>query len=414
MGENIVASKTAATASDMSKGLRYFCVGLLVLLGFSLGVSEFVVIGVEQDIADAYGVTLSQAGQLISFFSVAYAVFTPVLAITTGRFKRFQLLVAYALIFCVANVAQALAPSFGVLLVARILVGSVSGGLLAVGVTYIPELVNPSRTSMVISVVYAAFSVAMVVVTSVGKLAAELADWRLVMWGSLVLSIVSGLALVLVLPREGATDEPATMADQAGLLKEPQILTGMLIFLFAVGSVYVFYGYVTPYLEDVLGMDALSASGALMGYGGMCFVSNLISGWVSARFGVKGLLVSFPMLAALLLVLWLLGPTMPAALVVIMGIGLLMYVVSVPCISLFMDVAAKRHPKALTLASSLEPMAFNMGIAFGTAVGGVVVAGPGISQVGVVGAFFALVAMALVVVTLWLNKRSEKSVARES
>lgn len=411
MGENATVSKTAASASTMSKGLRNACIALLVLLGFTLGASEFVVIGVEQNIADSYGVTLSQVGQLISFFSVTYAIVTPILAISTGRFKRFQLLVAYAAVFCVANVVQAVASSFGVLLLSRVLVGSVSGSLLAVGVTYIPELASSERTSMVISIVYAAFSVAMVVVTSLGKIVAELADWRLVMWGTLVLAIVVCAALVLVLPREGATDEPATMAEQAGLLKEPQILTGMLIFLFAVGSVYVFYGYVTPYLENVLGMAPLAASAALMAYGGMCFVSNLISGWVDSRFGVKGLTVVFPILAVVLFALWAAGSAMPVGLGIVMCIGLLMYVVSVPCISLFMNVAAKRHPKALTLASSLEPMAFNMGIAFGTAVGGAVVAGPGISQVGIVGAVFALVALALVLLTIWLDKRANARAA---
>ena len=411
MGENATVSKTAANASTMSKGLRNACIALLVLLGFTLGASEFVVIGVEQNIADSYGVTLSQVGQLISFFSVTYAIVTPILAISTGRFKRFQLLVAYAAVFCVANVAQAVASSFGVLLLSRVLVGSVSGSLLAVGVTYIPELASSERTSMVISIVYAAFSVAMVVVTSLGKIVAELADWRLVMWGTLVLAIAVCAALVLVLPREGATDEPATMAEQAGLLKEPQILTGMLIFLFAGGSVYVFYGYVTPYLENVLGMAPLAASAALMAYGGMCFVSNLISGWVDSRFGVKGLTVVFPILAVVLFALWAAGSAMPVGLGIVMCIGLLMYVVSVPCISLFMNVAAKRHPKALTLASSLEPMAFNMGIAFGTAVGGAVVAGPGISQVGIVGAVFALVALALVLLTIWLDKRANARAA---
>ena len=195
------------------------------------------------------------------------------------------------------------------------------------------------------------------------------------------------------------------MAEQAGLLTEPQVVTGILIFVFGVGSVYVFYGYVTPYLEQVLGLSPMGASAALMGYGVVCFFSNLLSGWVDARFGMRALVVTFPILAALLFGLWALGPAMPAALVVVMGIALLMYVASVPCISAFMETARRSHPKALTLASSLEPMSFNIGIAFGTAVGGAVVSGPGIASVGLVGGAFALVALALVIVTLRLLKR---------
>ena len=395
-------SEKTASAAALSRPMRLLCIGLLVLLGFSLGCSEFVVIGIEVNIADAFSVTLAQAGELISMFAITYAACTPVLAIVTGRFRRFQLLVTYAAIFCAANLVQALAPTFAVLLLSRVLIGAVSGAFLAVGVTFIPELMGPERMSMGISVVYAAFSVAMVVATSAGKMVAELFTWRVATWASLALAVVTCAALVAVLPREGATDEPATMREQAGLLAEPQVLTGILIFVFGVGCVYVFYGYVTPYLEQVLGLSAMEASVALMGYGVVCFFSNLLSGWLDARFGMRALVVTFPLLAALLFGLWALGAAMPAALAVVMGIALLMYVASVPCISAFMETARRSHPKALTLASSLEPMSFNIGIAFGTAVGGAVVSGPGIASVGLVGGVFALVALALVLVTLRL------------
>ena len=331
-----------------------------------------------------------------------------VLALTTGRFRRFQLLVAYSLVFVAANLVQAAAPGFYVLLASRVLIGAVSGALLAVGVTYLPELVGARRTSMAISVVYAAFAVAMVVATSAGKLVDELLTWHVALWATLALAVAVCAALVALLPRSGATDAPATFSEQAGLLRERQVLTGVLIFVFGVGSVYVFYGYVTPYLEEVLGMGPLEASGALMAYGVMCFVSNLLSGWVDARLGMRALLVTFPLQAALLLGIWLAGPCAPVALALIMALGLSMYVASVPCITMFMRAANERHPKALTLASSLEPSAFNVGIAFGTAVGGVVVAGPGLSQVGVVGATFSLVACGLVAVTLRLASRSRR------
>lgn len=186
------------------------------------------------------------------------------------------------------------------------------------------------------------------------------------------------------------------------LLRDPRIIAGTAIFMFGVGSIYVFYGYVTPYLENILGMGTLEASGALMAYGGMCFASNLLSGWCDARFGVKTMLVSFPIQAVLLFGLWAAGPAMPWALAIILGIALTMYVVSTPCISLFMTTAADEYPQALTLASSLEPTAFNVGIAFGTAVGGTVISGPGMPYVGLVGAAFSLVAWALAALTVRL------------
>lgn len=129
-----MSEKTAAApVGSLTRARRHLCVALLVLLGFSLGFSEFVVIGVEPDIADSLGVTLAQAVELISFFAVTYAVLTPVLALSIARFRRFQLLVAYSAVFVLANLVQALAPGFGMLLASRVLIGAVSGALLALG-----------------------------------------------------------------------------------------------------------------------------------------------------------------------------------------------------------------------------------------------------------------------------------------
>ena len=403
--------KSKSTAAALSPARTNLCLALLVLLGFSLGCSEFVVIGIESDLATELGVSLATAGQLISVFALIYAISTPVLALSTGRFRRYQLLVCYSIVFVLGNLVMALAPSFQVLFISRIILGSVSGALLAVGVTYIPELLSPQQTSLAISVVYGAFSVAMVFVTSIGKFVADTLDWHVAMYGTLAFAVLICGALVAFMPRAGQTDEPATFREQAGLLREPSIITGMLIFLFGVGSVYVFYGYVTPYLEQVLGMGTVEASTTLMAYGVFCLISNILGGWIDARFGMKALLVTFVLQAAALLGLFAVGGTMPLALVFVFSLALLMYLFSVSCITHFMDVARSRHPKSMVLASSVEPMAFNVGISFGTAVGGAVVSSIGIAYVGAVGAAFSLVAWALTLVTIklarWERKRAQ-------
>lgn len=396
--------KSKSTAAALSPARTNLCLALLVLLGFSLGCSEFVVIGIESDLATELGVSLATAGQLISVFALVYAIATPVLALSTGRFRRYQLLVCYSIVFVLGNLVMALAPNFQVLFISRIILGSVSGALLAAGVTYIPELLSPRQTSLAISVVYGAFSVAMVFVTSIGKFVADTLDWHVAMYGTLAFAVLICGALVMFMPRAGQTDEPATFREQAGLLCEPSIITGMLIFLFGVGSVYVFYGYVTPYLEQMLGMGTVQASTTLMVYGVFCLISNILGGWIDARFGMKALLVTFVLQAAALLGLFAVGGTMPLALVFVFSLALLMYLFSVSCITHFMDVARSRHPKSMVLASSVEPMAFNVGISFGTAVGGAVVSSVGIAYVGAVGAAFSLVAWALTLVTIKLAR----------
>lgn len=395
-----------AVGEDCAVGTRraHLCIMLLVLLGFALGSSEFVVIGIEEELSRAFQVSLARVGELISVYSLAYAVCTPLLSVAMGRFKRHVLLVAYASIYCLSNLFMVLAANFEMLLIARLLLGTVSGALLAIGVTFIPELAGERRASIVISVVYAAASIAMVVVTSAGKAVAHLVDWHLIMGASFVLAFVASVLAVVFLPRGGVGDEPARAREQIGLIREPAVLSAMLVFIFGVGSVYVFYAFITPYLEDFAGLEPLMVSGVLMAYGIASFLSNLLSGWLDARFGIRALVVSFLMQALLLVAVWVLGPADPWVVVPTLGVGLSMYLVSVPCISLFMRWARRRHPKALTLASSLEPTAFNIGIAFGSAVGGWVVAAGDMGLIGLVGAALSVVASLVAAVTFRLDR----------
>ena len=70
------SSTTASTAAALSPARTNLCLALLVLLGFSLGCSEFVVIGIESDLATELGISLATAGQLISVFALVYAIAT--------------------------------------------------------------------------------------------------------------------------------------------------------------------------------------------------------------------------------------------------------------------------------------------------------------------------------------------------
>ena len=414
MGDVEKSGAPAAVGPVVSKGRARLCGALLVLMGFALGCSEFVVIGIESDLSRELGVSLDVVGQLISLYSLAYAVMTPALALATGRFKRYAVMLSYLVLFVVGNAISAFAPNFGVLLASRILLGSISGALLAVGVTFTPELVGPKRASGLITLIYSSYSVAMILSTSMGKMLASTVGWQVAMYVNLALSVGSSVLLAVFMPRTGATDEPASAREQLRLLSEPCIVSGMLVFVFGIGSTYIFYGYVTPYLEQVLGMDAPTASVTLMVYGGVTFVSSLMGGWLDRHFGLRAMLVTFLIQALVLVGLYLAGSNTPVALAMVMLIALLMYLSEVPSISNFMGVANRRYPKALTLASSLEPLSFNVGIFFGTFVGGRVVVGPGIRYVGVVGAAFALLAIVLVVVTLRLSERERaRDIAEE-
>ena len=390
-----VASAKDAGATDVEQpretGRSRVAVFVLLALSFALGCTEFTIIGIEPDIATSLGADLSLVGNLVGYFAIVYAVCTPLLAVFTGRFRRYWLMLVYLVVFNVGNLCTMLAPSYAVLAVGRVLTAAVSGALLATSLTFVPELVPSRRVAPVVSLVYTGFSIASVLGVPAGKLICGAFGWNVAFGVAAGLAVAVSVALVVFMPRTGATDEPSTPADQLVLVTDGRVIAGMLIFVFGAGGTYVFYTYVTPVLQDVMGLSTEAASTVLMVYGGACVASNLLSGWVAQRFGVAGLVGSCLIQAVLLVLLYFATGSLVAGIVDILLIGVGMYVVNAPGQMHFLNIAQRDYPRALTMATSVQPMSFNIGIALGSFVGGVVVAGPGLAYLGFAGAVLSVV-----------------------
>src|SRR5579859_4253518 len=94
---------------------------LLALSMFALGTDAFIVAGVLPVIAREIGVTESLTGQLVTAFSFTYGFGAPILAMLTGRWPRNMTLLIALGAFCLFNMGSALAPTFALLMVTRIL-----------------------------------------------------------------------------------------------------------------------------------------------------------------------------------------------------------------------------------------------------------------------------------------------------
>ena len=150
---------------ELSAGRLKLATVALVTVGFALGFAEFIVIGITPDISEMYGIPLSDAGNLVGYFAVAYAVSTPIIVLSTGRFRRFPLFCIFLLVFNVGNTLAIVAPSYEVLMMARICTAVVSGVTLSTVMTFINDIIPQQQAPRIISFVYAGFSVASVLGT---------------------------------------------------------------------------------------------------------------------------------------------------------------------------------------------------------------------------------------------------------
>lgn len=367
----------------------------LVTVGFALGFAEFIVIGITPDIAEIYQIPLSDAGNLVGYFAVAYAVSTPIIVLSTGRFRRFPLFVIFLIVFNVGNILAILAPSYEVLMLARICTAIVSGVTLSTVMTFINDIIPQEQAPRIISFVYAGFSVASVLGTPIGTLLSDAFGIKSAFVAVEAVALLVTVLLLISVPRSGSTDVSSSVREQLVILKDRRIILVLVMKAFGMAATYVFYVYVTPILEDSVGLSVWIVSLVLFFYGGATIVSNLGSGSLAQRYGLGKLPLMFALQAVVLALLGISlasGNTVLCIINVVLT-GVFIYHMNAPLQSYLLQVSAKDYPRALTLASAVMPTSSDIGIATGSFMGGVVATNLGFAWSGPVGAVLAVVSV---------------------
>lgn len=373
-------------------------VTILVALSFMLGMSEFIMVGILPDIAAGLKVSEVTVGNLVSLFALVYAPVTPLGSALSARFPRFATHLTLVGVFLLGNVLCAFAPNYGVLVIARILIALVSGTLVAIAMTYAPDVTTERYRTKFIAWVFSGFSIASVVGVPVGTWVANVFGWRWAFHLVNVLTVVLIVLMVIVLPRNSHIVKIGFL-PQFRLFFDRRIQLGVLDVVFGAAASYVFYTYLTPIMRDEVHVPERYLSVGLVIFGAACLWSNLYGGKLADRGrGVEPLTHIRPiycahavLMSSLIAAHWV--PVYGALLLVVLG--MFMYLQNSASQVLYMDVASQSHPGSLNLAASLNSMSFNIGIALGSAVGGVVNGHVGLMWLGPVGALFLLCAIAI-------------------
>lgn len=379
---------------------RFFNLPVLILIAssFMLGMSEFIMVGILPDIAVGLKVSEVTVGNLVSLFAFVYAPVTPLGSALSARFPRFATHMTLIGVFLAGNLLCAFAPNYAVLMAGRILIALVSGTLVAIAMTYAPDVTTDTFRTKFIAWVFSGFSIASVVGVPVGTWVANAFGWRWAFHLVNALTVVLIIVMVAVLPRNSHAAKIGFLS-QFRLFFDRRIQLGVLDVVCGAAASYVFYTYLTPIMRDEVHVPEQYLSVGLVIFGAACLWSNLYGGKLADRGrGVEPLTHIRPiycahavLMASLIVAHWV--PVYGALLLVVLG--MFMYLQNSASQVLYMDVASQSHPGSLNLAASLNSMSFNIGIAIGSAVGGVVNGHFGLMWLGPVGALFLVCAIAI-------------------
>ncbi len=109
---------------------------VLVLIAFILGFSEFLIVGILDDLGTQFNVPVATVGYLVTIFAMVYAVSTPLITIMIGKYNLFWDLMVMMAIFTFGNILSFVATNFVFLAISRVVTAMVAGVSISLGLTF--------------------------------------------------------------------------------------------------------------------------------------------------------------------------------------------------------------------------------------------------------------------------------------
>jgi predicted MFS family arabinose efflux permease len=260
---------------------------------FAIGTEGFMIAPLLPRLAQDLSVSLVAAGQLVTVFTLAYALSSPILTALTGGISRRNLLIGSMLAFAAANVVAALAANYWLLMAARILL-AFSAGL------YVPNanalagaVVEPHHRGRALGIVTGGTSIAVALGVPVSALIGHSFGWRMTFVIVAGLSVLATAGLLFGLERTVGAGLPVTSLRErlATAGNRPVLLTLLVTLLWAAGA-YAVYTYLAAFLASGLGIEGASVGIVLFVWGLAAAIGVTFGGALNDWFGSKRVILA--------------------------------------------------------------------------------------------------------------------------
>ncbi|MFJ2892676.1 MFS transporter [Streptomyces sp. NPDC087305] len=367
--------------------------GLLALAlgGFGIGLTEFVIAGLLPQVSDDLNVSTAAAGWLISGYALTVAVGAIAVTATTAALPQKPVLVALLALFVAGNLLSALAPTYGVMLLGRVVAALCHGSFFGIGSLVARRLVPPERASRAVATMFAGLTVANVLGVPFGALVGERWGWRATFWAITGIGVGALAAVAVLVPGwagagggagvrggggeagargggAGARGGRADLRTQARAFRSTQVWLTLTATALGYGGMFGAFSYLAYTFTRVAGFSSTDVAWLLVVYGSGLVVGNIAGGRGADHNRDATLLVSLAGLATTLAVFGVLADSRPASVVLVFLLGVFGFATVPGMITRVTDAAG-----GVPLAASANVSASNVGNAVGAWAGGLVI-----------------------------------------
>lgn len=230
----------------------------LTVGAFGIGVTEFVIMGLLLNVSQDLGVSIASGGLLISGYALGVVIGAPILTALSTRWPRKNVLIGLMLIFTLGNLACAMAPTYDLLMAARILTAFAHGTFFGIGSVVATSLVPPHKRASAIAIMFTGLTVANIIGVPAGTWLGQVFGWRTTFWAVTGVGIAAVLVLFLFVPRVQETTTTTTdwRVDLKAMGHRPVVL-GLLTTVLGYAGVFAVFTYIAPILTQISGFSAL-------------------------------------------------------------------------------------------------------------------------------------------------------------
>lgn len=376
----------------------------LFLAAFAFGTAEFVIAGVLPDVALGLGISIPLAGYLVTGYAIGIALGGPLLTMLTSRFNRKALVIALGVGFVVGQALCAIAPTFEILLLTRILVSTLHGAYFGVAFILATSIVPPERRGFAMALVLAGLTVSNVLGVPGGTAVGAIFGWRATFWAVGVFGLVATFIIAFFLPADaGASAAKGDIRREVRALARNQVASGFVISILVMIGQYSLFTYIAPLLLEVTGVDPAFVPVILLVYGVGSTIGVFIGGRLADWRLMPSLITILSLQSLLFVALYLASPYPLLMAVVVIFWGGANFAFGSPLQTRMLIWAAD----APNLTSALIPAGFNVGIAIGAILGSTLLgAGMGYQYLPFIGAVCLALAAVTAIISNVLEKRS--------
>ena len=399
------ASEAAAPAGRAAH--VSFAVLALALGGFAIGTTEFVTMGLLPEIAAGVGVSIPQAGHVISAYALGVVVGAPLIAIFGAKLPRRALLVGLMAAYGAFNLLSAAATTYNLLFVARFLDGLPHGAYFGVASLVAASLAPPGRQGRAVASVMLGLSVANVIGVPVATWLGQQVGWRSAYVASAAIAFATVLMILLFVPSCPGNRE-ATGRREMQFFRNGQAMLTLLAGAIGFGGLFAVYSYIAPTVTEVAGLPASTVPVFTAGFG-----LGMVSGtWLAGRLAewsvFRSLILAGVASCFVMILVWLAAPH---GWVLLPVVFLVTAIGSVLVVNLQIRLMAVSG-EAQTLGAAMNHASLNVANALGAWLGGLVIAaGYGYRAPALVGAALSLLGIVVLLWSATLQRRSNDAVA---